>query len=77
MNRFVAVASFAAPASVYVSDISAPFDQTELDCSLPTAAEDVRYGTAWDSMIPDSSIETDIDAANVWTNDYSVISPAQ
>ncbi len=68
MNRLVAVVSYPAPASVYVSDISAPFDQTGLDCSLPTAAEDVRYGTAWNSTILDSSIATDIDAANVWTN---------
>ena len=77
MNRLIAVVSYPAPASVYMSDISAPFDQTGLDCSLPIAAEDVRYGTAWDNTIPDSSIETGIDAANVWTNGYSVISRAQ
>ena len=77
MNRLIAVASYATPASVYVSDISAPFDQTGLDCSLPTAAEDVRYATDWDNTIPEGSIETDIDAPNVWTNDYSAISRAQ
>jgi len=77
MSRLIAVASYATPASVYVSDISAPFDQTGLDCSLPIAAEDVRFGTAWDSTIPDSSTETHPDTANVWTGAGSASSPAQ
>lgn len=67
MKRIIAAVSFAALAApVFAAEVSAPFEQNQLDRVLPNV--EVRAGSASVGSTGN---------ADVWAQDYNFIAPAQ
>jgi len=68
MKRTIAAVAFALLAApVFAAEVSAPFEQTQLDRTLPNLQEQGARASAG-STAADS---------RVWANDYNFIAPAQ
>lgn len=68
MKRIIAAVSFAVLAApVFAAEVSAPFEQTQIDRIVPNVQERDDDASAGSSNVKE----------NVWANDYNFIAPAQ
>ena len=76
MKRIIAVVSFAAlavPAFGFAADVSAPFEKTQFDRTLPSIQNPVAAGQASAGATSSSGNW----ANGVWANDHNFIAPAE
>ena len=79
MKRIIAAVSLAVLAApVFAAEVSAPFEQNQLDRMLPEMeGQPVRYAMSTDGVISDRSIASDRDSNGVWANDHNFVAPPQ